>query len=193
MVACGARAIMAERARLVPFAQGRALETGVGGGLNLPFYDRRPVKRLDAVDPSPALLARAGRRRLLESLRRRLRLRIAKDLSFDAGAFDAVVASFTLRSVAAPEAALAKAQRVLGPGGRLLFCAHGLARDPDAARRRRRLEPIWRPVAGGWRLTRSPGGAMAAAGFASGRLERRSRRAAPRFAGWCARGETLWR
>ena len=38
---------------------------------------------------------------------------------------------------------------MLKPGGRFIFCEHGLAPDPDVVKWQRRIEPFWTPFAGG--------------------------------------------
>ena len=48
------------RRRLVPAAQGRVLEIGIGSGLNLPFYDPGVVEVI-GLDPSASLLRMAGK------------------------------------------------------------------------------------------------------------------------------------
>ena len=48
------------RGRIVPAADGRVLEIGVGSGLNLPFYSLN-VRHLIGLDPSPKLLSMARR------------------------------------------------------------------------------------------------------------------------------------
>ncbi|RXG91107.1 class I SAM-dependent methyltransferase [Bradyrhizobium zhanjiangense] len=48
------------RRRVVPAAQGRVLEIGIGSGLNLPFYSPT-VQQVIGLDPSPKLLAMARR------------------------------------------------------------------------------------------------------------------------------------
>jgi hypothetical protein len=54
---------------------------------------------------------------------------------------------------------------VLKPAGVFLFCEHGLAPDPGVAKWQRRIEPVWKRIAGGCHLTRPVATAIAAAGF----------------------------
>jgi SAM-dependent methyltransferase len=54
------RNLAAYRSRVVPAADGRVLEIGVGSGLNLPFYLPN-VRHLIGLDPSPKLLSMARR------------------------------------------------------------------------------------------------------------------------------------
>ena len=51
-IACGMPMVQKQRCQLVPQAQGRVLEIGMGTGRNLPFYDRNRVTRLVGVDPA---------------------------------------------------------------------------------------------------------------------------------------------
>ena len=57
--ACASKPIMKQRAKVVPFAEGRVLELGLGSGLNLPFYDAAKVTSLEAVEPSKGLRDKA--------------------------------------------------------------------------------------------------------------------------------------
>ncbi len=50
--ACGLPMVQAQRRLLVPQAQGRVLEVGMGTGRNLPFYDRQRVSFVVGVDPA---------------------------------------------------------------------------------------------------------------------------------------------
>lgn len=52
------RNLAAYRARVIPAAQGRILEIGIGSGLNLPYYGTA-VEQIVGLDPSPKLLAMA--------------------------------------------------------------------------------------------------------------------------------------
>ena len=54
------RDLSAYRSRVVPSADGRVLEIGIGSGLNLPFYSRN-VKDLIGLEPSPRLLSMVRR------------------------------------------------------------------------------------------------------------------------------------
>ena len=96
--------------------------------------------------------------------------------------------TFTLCSVQAPARALAEARRVLKPDGRLFFCEHGL-RDAGVATWQRRIEPIWKRMAGGCHLTRPVTSAIAAAGFRVSRQDSMYLPGTPRFAGWNEWGE----
>jgi ubiquinone/menaquinone biosynthesis C-methylase UbiE len=52
--------LAAYRARIIPAAEGRVLEIGIGSGLNLPFYSRN-VTNVVGLEPSPRLLGMARR------------------------------------------------------------------------------------------------------------------------------------
>ena len=95
-----------------------------------------------------------------------------------------MVCTFTLCSVHTPAAALAEARRVLKPGGRLFYCEHGLAPDAGVARWQRRVEPIWKRLAGGCHLTRPVTAGVAGAGFGVERSDQMYLPGTPRIAGW---------
>ncbi|WP_300578643.1 class I SAM-dependent methyltransferase [Phenylobacterium sp.] len=186
--ACSSPAIAAQRAKVVPFAQGRVLELGIGMGLNLAHYNAARVTEVIGVDPSPELRALAQAAPRPPGLSVRVEDGTAEALPLEDASFDAVVCTFTLCSVCAPPPALAEARRVLRPGGRMLFCEHGLSPEPGPAAWQRRIEPVWKRLAGGCHLTRPVSGLIADAGFAFETLERRYIPKVPRFAGWCEWG-----
>lgn len=182
--ACASPPMMKQRTKVVPQAEGRVLELGIGMGLNLAAYDAGRVREVVGVDPSPELRAAAQAAPHDPQLSVRVEDGTAEALPFEDASFDTVVCTFTLCSVCTPSAALAEARRVLKPAGRFLFCEHGLAPDPGVARWQRRIEPLWKRIAGGCHLTRPVGSAIAGAGFAIERLETMYVRHTPRFAGW---------
>lgn len=187
--ACSSPAIMKQRAKVVPQATGKVLELGIGMGLNLAFYDPDKVSSVTGVDPAAELRAIAKAAPHDPRLPVNVEDGTAEALPFEAGSFDCVVCTFTLCSVHTPTAALAEARRVLKPGGRFLYCEHGLAPDADVVKWQRRIEPIWKRIAGGCHLTRPVTSAIAAAGFKVQRQESQYMPKAPRFAGWVEWGE----
>lgn len=189
--ACASKPIMKQRVKVVPKAAGKVLELGIGGGLNLRFYDPARVESVFGVDPSAELRARAGAAERPEGLAVDIREGTAEALPFDDAAFDCVVCTFTLCSVQSPSAALAEARRVLKPGGRFLYCEHGLAPDAGVATWQRRIEPAWKAIAGGCHLTRPVTAAVAAAGFQVAASESRYLPGTPRVLGWNEWGEAL--
>ncbi len=168
---CGERSIARQREKVVPSAQGRVLEIGVGSGLNLAFYDPARVDEIVAVDPSHALLAKAAPRARTIGPRVHLVERSIEELELDDASFDTVVVTYTLCSVPDPARALDVIRRALAPGGQLVISEHGLA--PDAAPRawQHRLNTGWRRLAGGCNLDRPVPALLAAAGFDTSALE----------------------
>ncbi|MBW8814786.1 MAG: class I SAM-dependent methyltransferase [Caulobacterales bacterium] len=187
--ACAAPPMMKQRAKLVPQAEGRVLELGIGMGLNLAFYDPARVESVTGVDPAAELRAVAEAAPRDPALKVKVEDGTAEALPFEAASFDCAVCTFTLCSVQGPAAALSEARRVLKPGGRFLFCEHGLAPDPGVARWQRRIEPVWKRIAGGCHLTRPVTSAIEAAGFKIGRRDSMYLPGTPRFAGWNEWGE----
>ncbi|KRB52215.1 MAG: class I SAM-dependent methyltransferase [Pseudomonadota bacterium] len=189
--ACSSPPMMKQRAKIVPLAEGRVLELGIGMGLNLGLYDAAKVESVTGVDPAPELRA------IAEAAPRDPRLKVtvadgtAEALPFEDASFDTVVCTFTLCSVHGPAQALSEARRVLKPGGRFLYCEHGLAPDHDVAKWQRRVEPIWKRLAGGCHLTRPIAESIGAAGFRLGRVQTMYVPGTPRIAGWNEWGEAL--
>ena len=186
--ACASRPIQRQRAKVVPLASGRVLELGIGGGLNLAFYDPARVESVTGVDPSEGLRQIAGAAPRPAGLTVEILEGEAERLPFDAASFDTITCTFTLCSVRSPQAALSEARRVLKPGGRLLFSEHGLAPDPGTQTWQRRLEPLWSPLAGGCHLTRPITSAIVAAGFAVESVETMYLPNTPKVLGWCEWG-----
>jgi ubiquinone/menaquinone biosynthesis C-methylase UbiE len=162
---CASKPVMKQRAKIVPLAEGKVLELGIGMGLNLAFYDPAKVASVTGVDPSPELREIALAAPHDPALKVDVQPGTAEALPFADKSFDCVVCTFTLCSVHGPQAALAEARRVLKPGGRLLYCEHGLSPDPKLAKWQRRWEPLWKRIAGGCHLTRPVTSAIAEAGF----------------------------
>ena len=163
--ACGMGAVMKARSQLVPQARGRVLEVGIGSGLNLGFYDPQRVEVVVGVDPSADMqrLARERAARCQVPVEM-IALELGQIQAADAS-FDDIVCTFTLCTIPDAIAALREMRRVLKPGGRLLFCEHGLAPDLPVVRWQKRLTPLWKPLAGGCHLDRDIPALIGAGGF----------------------------
>jgi hypothetical protein len=62
-------------------------------------------------------------------------------------------------------------RRVLKPGASFHFVEHGNAPDPNVVRWQQRLEPAWKPAAGGCHLTRRITDSIEQAGFTIDKLD----------------------
>lgn len=163
--ACGMGAVRKARSQIVPLARGRVLEIGIGSGLNLSFYDPQRVEVIVGVDPSADMqrLARERAARCQVPVEM-IALELGQIQAADAS-FDDIVCTFTLCTIPDAIAALREMRRVLKPGGRLLFCEHGLAPDLPVVRWQKRLTPLWKPLAGGCHLDRDIPALIGAGGF----------------------------
>ena len=56
-ITCGQKPTMRQRQKVVPLAEGRVLEIGIGSGLNIPFYDTAKVQHLWGLEPSEQMWA----------------------------------------------------------------------------------------------------------------------------------------
>jgi ubiquinone/menaquinone biosynthesis C-methylase UbiE len=156
------------RERLLARASGRALEIGVGSGMNLPFYSDR-VTEIVGLDPHPKLLAMAAHR--IVSLPTRLIEGSAESIPLGDCSVDTVVLTWTLCSISDATTAVQEMRRVLRPSGQLLFVEHGLSPDEDVRRWQRRLTPWWKRVAGGCHLDRPISELVGSAGFEIAQVE----------------------
>jgi ubiquinone/menaquinone biosynthesis C-methylase UbiE len=95
-----------------------------------------------------------------------------------------VVCTYTLCSVHTPALALSEARRVMKPGGRFLFCEHGLSPEDGVATWQRRIDPIWSRLFGGCHITRPVAETLEAAGFSLDRHETMYLPKTPKIAGW---------
>ncbi len=185
--ACGMGAVMKTRAQIVPQAEGRVLEIGIGSGLNLSFYDPAKVSVIVGVDPSAAMQALAQQRAAQISIPvEMIALELGQIQAADAS-FDSIVCTFTLCTIPDAMAALQEMRRVLKPGGKLLFSEHGLAPDLPVVRWQHRLTPLWKPLAGGCHLNRDIPALIEAGGFSIGQLDS-SYLKGPRPMTWVSRG-----
>jgi ubiquinone/menaquinone biosynthesis C-methylase UbiE len=163
--ACGLAPIGRQRAQVVPAAQGRVLEVGIGTGLNFPFYDRTRVNSIVGLDPALRMHRLAVRRAARSGFDVELVGLSAEAIPLPAASFDTVLTTYTLCTIPDPLRALKEMRRVLAPGGKLLFAEHGRAPDENVRKWQARLQPYWSRIAGGCMLDRDIPGLLQQAGF----------------------------
>jgi ubiquinone/menaquinone biosynthesis C-methylase UbiE len=164
-LACGVRPVRRQRQKVVPLARGRVLEIGIGTGLNLEHYDKARIRQIVGLDPGLEMHPKARLRSRRAGIEVELIGLSAERIPDDDASFDTVLVTFSLCTIDEPVDALKEMRRVLKPGGRLIFCEHGLAPDASVRRWQRRLTPLWSKLAGGCHLDRDIPGLLQEAGF----------------------------
>jgi ubiquinone/menaquinone biosynthesis C-methylase UbiE len=170
------------RRELLGELAGRVVEIGAGTGANLEHYPEA-VSELVLTEPDPHMRARLERAAASAGRSAEVLPAHALAVPLPDGAADAVVSTFVLCSVDDPETALDEAWRLLRPGGSFVFIEH-VAADERPARLawQVRLDPLWRRIAGGCRLTRRTGELVGRKGFEMEWQKRESmRKALPIF------------
>ena len=162
---CMGKSIQKQRMKIIPKAEGRVLEVGIGTGLNMPFYDRTRVKSIVGVDPSLEMHRLALKRIQQAGIEVKLVGLSAEKIPVEDASFETVVCTYTLCSIQDPVAALREMRRALVPGGKLLFSEHGRAPDENVLKWQTRLQPYWSKIAGGCMLDRDISALIEQAGF----------------------------
>jgi ubiquinone/menaquinone biosynthesis C-methylase UbiE len=161
--------LAAYRSRIIPAAEGRVLEIGIGSGLNLPYYSPN-VGHVIGLEPSPKLLAMARRVERTASRPVEFIEGSAEAIPLKDASVDTVVTTWTLCSIPDAPRALGDIRRVLRPAGRLLFVEHGRAPNPNVMWWQDRLTPVWKRLGGGCHLNRAIGTLIEDAGFKLDRI-----------------------
>ena len=164
-LACSSKPNMKQRQKIVPLAEGEVLEIGMGSGLNLGFYDPDKVRKVWGLEPSEGMRQLA--RKNFDGAK--LQLEVidlpGEEIPLDTNSIDTVVVTYTLCTIPDARRALQGMHRVLRPGGRLLFCEHGLAPDEAVQKWQNRINPAWRRLAGGCNVNRDIPQLLKSSGF----------------------------
>ena len=187
--ACSQPAVMKDRSKIVPKAEGQVLELGCGGGINLQFYDRERVEKLTGLDPSAELLDYTRSEAASRGIDMEILDGIGEAMPFQDDSFDTVLTTFTLCSVQDGAQVLKEMRRVLKPDGKILFLEHGRAPDSGPEKWQQRLEPMWKHIAGGCHLHRQVIKKFESNGFAVADTDSHYAPKTPRFLGWMEMGE----
>lgn len=170
-LACGAKPVSYQRRLVVPEAQGRVLEIGIGSGLNLPFYDPSKVEKLWGLEPSDEIRRMAERKAVGSPFPVEFIGLPGDQIPLDDASVDTIVTTYTLCTIPDAVAALRDMRRVLKPGGRLLFSEHGRAPDAAVVKWQERLTPLWKVIGGGCHLARDIPDLLRQGGFTPDRMQ----------------------
>jgi len=169
--ACGMKEIDRLRAKVVPLAKGKVLEIGMGSGLNLKHYNPDQVELIWGLEPS------AGMRRKAQSNVEESEIPVewldlpSESIPLADDSVDTVVLTYALCTIPDWATALAEMKRVLTPNGQLVFSEHGEAPDAKIQEWQRRINPIWRKLAGGCNLNRRIPALLQSSGFKISQLD----------------------
>jgi ubiquinone/menaquinone biosynthesis C-methylase UbiE len=159
------------RKQIIPLAQGKVLEIGVGSGANFIHYNPLRVSKIFALEPNPGMI------QLAERLLHRTELNVefidlpGESIPLEDDAIDTVVSTFTLCTIPGIVETVQGLRRVLKPNGVLIFFELGLAPDPSVQNWQRRLEPVIHCVFQGLYLTRNIPSLIEQGGFRIEQME----------------------
>lgn len=150
---------------------GTVVEIGPGTGINLPYLP--DGIRWIGLEPNPHMHGFIREHLDGRDIDAEIRTDPAQDTGLPDASADAVISTLVLCSVPSLEDTLAEIQRVLTPGGRLLFIEHVAAPDGSWLRwLQTGITPLWRPLGDGCRPDRHTAAAIERAGFSEVQIER---------------------
>ena len=153
--ACASEPITYQRKKVVPLAEGKILEVGIGSGLNLPFYDKSKIEEIWGIDPSEELNAMAKKVAIEECVNVNFITSSAEDIPFPNDYFDTVLITYTMCTIPSVLQANKEIKRVLKSSGKMIFCEHGVSPDENIKKWQKRLNSIWGKIAGGCNINRN--------------------------------------
>jgi len=179
------------RGQIIPLAQGKVLEIGVGSGANFVHYDSTKVSKLYALEPNPGMI------RLAEKQQRKTKLNIefldlpGERIPLEDDSVDTVVSTFTLCTIPGIMEAIRGIARVLKPNGKLIFFELGLSPDVAIQHWQRRLEPAFHWMFQGLYLTRDIPSLIVQGGFQIEQMEAGYLSQFPKSSSYCWRGTAV--
>jgi ubiquinone/menaquinone biosynthesis C-methylase UbiE len=120
------------------------LEIGAGNGLNFALYNPDAVERVEAIEPSSAMLRYSRTRAAAARVPVNLTQASVENLPFADESFDSAVVTLVFCSVGDPLRGLGEVRRVLKPGGALLMVEHVRAHGAIVATIQNIITPMTR-------------------------------------------------
>jgi len=185
--------ILKVRQKIIPLAQGKVLEIGVGSGANFIHYDSTKVNKLYALEPNPGMIRLAGRKQLKTKLNIEFIGLPGERIPLEDRSIDTVVSTFTLCTIPGIMEAIQGIARVLKPDGKLIFFELGLSPDPEVQGWQKRLEPLQHWLFQGLYLTRDIPVLLVEGGFEIGQMESGYLAQFPKALSYCWWGTAILR
>ena len=182
--ACGSKPVSYQRKKVVPLAEGKVLEIGIGSGLNLPFYDKAKIDEIWGLDPSEELSEMAKQVADEESMEVKFISSGAEDIPLPDNYFDCVLVTYTMSTIPEVQRANQEIRRVLKEDGKMIFCEHGEAPDQNIRKWQNRINPFWGKLAGGCNINRKIPSLIQDSGFDIIEMEEMYLPNTPKIAGY---------
>jgi|TARA_Y100001936_G_C15982615_1_gene617607 ubiquinone/menaquinone biosynthesis C-methylase UbiE len=182
--ACASEPITYQRKKVVPLAEGKILEVGIGSGLNLPFYNKSKIEEIWGIDPSEELNAMAKKVAIKEDINVNFITSSAEDIPFPNDYFDTVLITYTMCTIPSVLQANKEIRRVLKHNGKMIFCEHGVSPDENIKKWQKRLNSIWGKIAGGCNINRNIPMLIKSSGFKIVEMDEMYLPKTPRIAGY---------
>ena len=182
--ACGSKPVARQREKVVPLAEGRVLEIGIGSGLNLPFYDKTKVDEIWGLDPSEELSEMARTVATHEGMKVNFISSGAEEIPLPDNHFDSVLITYTMCTIPEVIRANTEIRRVLKEQGKMIFCEHGVAPDGNIRKWQKRINPFWGKIAGGCNINRNIPSLIQESGFDIVEMEEMYLPNTPKIAGY---------
>lgn len=182
--ACGSKPVARQREKVVPLAEGRVLEIGIGSGLNLPFYDKSKVDEIWGLDPSEELSEMARTVATQEGMKVNFISSGAEEIPLPDDHFDSVLITYTMCTIPEVIRANTEIRRVLKDQGKMIFCEHGVAPDDNIRKWQKRINPFWGKIAGGCNINRNIPSLIQESGFDIVEMEEMYLPNTPKIAGY---------
>ena len=182
--ACGSKPVARQREKVVPLAEGRVLEIGIGSGLNLPFYDKTKVDEIWGLDPSEELSEMARTVATQEGMKVNFISSGAEEIPLPDNHFDSVLITYTMCTISEVIRANTEIRRVLKEQGKMIFCEHGVAPDDNIRKWQKRINPFWGKIAGGCNINRNIPSLIQESGFDIVEMEEMYLPNTPKIAGY---------
>jgi len=183
-LACGSKPVLKQREKIVPQAEGRILEIGMGSGINIPFYDPAKVEKVWGLEPSEGMREKARPRVEAAPFELEWLGLPGEEIPLDNDSADTIVLTYTLCTIPDWRAAVEQMRRVLKPGGKLLFSEHGKAPDEAVRKWQDRINPVWKKIGGGCHLNRDIPKLLTEGGFDIKQLDSMYVPSTPKVAGF---------